>query len=1136
MKGRTYALLTVAGAAAAAWATNRLTALLCDMPPATTAAYPDDVIVTYLTTPVWDQRGELFALIAGGAVLLLSLTNFTGREERALAREVRGKEFGGARWATPEEVSAFGHTAARRLVPPRSWPKSRGPLLARVRERLALFARHPVSTVKASLGMSAYIDSPKPEWCEQLSDDNIILSRTARLQHSRIENPLYERNKHVLVLGGSGSGKTFNFIQAQLLQLYGSVIVTDPKGDLVRKYARFHLAHGYRLVVVDLKVSEMVNSMHYNPIVYITNATSILVLASVLVENTEGEKGTISGNGDYFVKAEKQLYYSLLGFIHWYWAGYPQWQTFAVLIELLQLAKEGTDKTGANSVLDRIILGRSDGKKGAAPSFREWLIKMYGSEDEARRHDEWFVITQYRGFKSTAKSPETEASIISSCNVRLAPFSAGEIARFFSSDELHLERFGEEKTAVYLVMSDMDNTTNFILAMLLYQLFDINTEKADKNPGSHCKIPITCLLDELANIGKIPDLDVKIATLRSRWINLCPVLQSLDQLNKWYKDSAKTIIGNCDTTVFLGRTDEETNKQISERCGKRTIPVKSESVTKGSHGSTTTQVSYQAQELLRAEDIGHNPDVFAPDDCVVFINNARPIKDKKYPASEHPRYGELAKCGELDLDQYGRSLDRMRSAEATGSLEAASTLGATTITDRVRYKGLEPGRAYSCRVQLWHTDPEGAGSRTLAGPDGRPAETTVELVPGAADGEVAVEVSVAPLALPGRTIVSTETISDAATGDAWATCGPGPSERGLRLPGIARRELAETSVPARLSVASGGTEIVCSVPQEGLSASRVHLADVRVELRARWRPSRDPRRVLRTRAAFSAGERPLELRFGELDPSELDGSEASVVAKLACGGSYLEHGPEGPVVVDVVELVNLTPGSSYVLTTEVLGLEGPLARSERVIADASVPAPQVTIRVPLGALPAEGAAPRTRQTLDLDLVPDHARTSLDIDARELSCHVPWGWGGRDVAGEGPLSVSSRGARLDVASLRLPDSVTTLRLTVHARNIDGSDLGPVEGAVAEATRRSGGSLPAELVAPLPASGVEGQTLVAFVEAFGRVRVATLEPTDGSASFALPAEELDARADGETGAASSLDAGTRPAIRAATAARS
>lgn len=1136
MKGRTYALLTVAGAAAATWVTNRLTALLCDMPPATTVSYPDDVIATYLTTPAWDERGELFALIAGGAVLLLSLTNFTGREERALAREVRGKEFGGARWATTEEVSAFGHTAARRLVPPRSWPRSRGPLLDRARERLALFMRHPLSAAKASLGMSAYIDSPKPEWCEQLSDDNLILSRTARLQHSRIENPLYERNKHVLVLGGSGSGKTFNFIQNQILQLCGSVIMTDPKGDLVRKYARFHLAHGYRLVIVNLKVSEMVNSMHYNPIVYITNATSILVLANLLVENTEGEKGTISGNGDYFVKAEKQLYYSLLGFVHWYWAGYPQWQTFAVVIELLQLAKEGTDKAGGNSVLDRIILGRSDGKKGAAPSFREWLVDKYGSEDEARRHDEWFVITQYRGFKSTAKSPETEASIISSCNVRLAPFSAGEIARFFSSDELHLERFGEEKTAVYLVMSDMDNTTNFILAMLLYQLFDINTEKADRNPGSHCKIPITCLLDELANIGKIPDLDVKIATLRSRWINLCPVLQSLDQLNKWYKDSAKTIIGNCDTTVFLGRTDEETNKQISERCGKRTIPVKSESVTKGTHGSTTTQVSYQAQELLRAEDIGHNPDVFAPDDCVVFINNARPIKDKKYPASEHPRYGELAKCGELDLDQYGRSLDRMRSAEATGSLEALSPLGATTVTDRVRYRGLEPGRAYACRVQLWHTDPDGADSRTLEGPDGSPAEATVELVPSAPDGEVAVEVRVAPLSLPGRTIVSTETISDAATGDAWATCGPGPAERGLRLPGIGRRELAETPAPVRLSVASGGTEIVCDVPQSGLSTGRAHLADVRVELRARWRPGRPPRRVLSSRAAFSAGDEPLELRFGGLDPSELDGSEASVVARLACGGSYLEDGPGGPVVVDVVELVNLTPGSSYVLTTEVLGLDGPVARSERVIADTSVPAPQVVIRVPVGALPAEGPALRTRQTLELDRVPDPERTSLDIDARKLSCHVPWGWDGGDVAGEGPLSVRSRTARLDVASLRLPDSVTTLRMTVHARNIDGSDLGPIDGAVAEATRGPGEALPSGLEAPLPASGVEGQTLVAFVEAFGRALVAALEPSDGSASVALPVEAPGERGRAGGGAAARLDGRARPATRAAAAARS
>lgn len=263
------------------------------------------------------------------------------------------------------------------------------------------------------------------------------------------------------------------------------------------------------------------------------------------------------------MKAERQLYMALMGYLFYFYADQPQYQTFPQMLDLLQLAgKDNPSQT--KTPLDIIMLGTTaeDGFQG----FEEWIVANHGGDEAAAQaSEEYFVIKQYKGFKSTSGSPETEASVIASCNVRLAPFAVSAVREFFSEDELELEAIGQEPTAFFLVMSDTDKTFNFILAMLLYQLFDVNTAIADKNPGSHCKIPVNCILDELANIGRIPDLDVKIATLRSRWIYITAILQSVTQLKKMYKDNADIIEGNCDTTLFLGRCDLETNKKISER-------------------------------------------------------------------------------------------------------------------------------------------------------------------------------------------------------------------------------------------------------------------------------------------------------------------------------------------------------------------------------------------------------------------------------------------------------------------------------------------------------------------------------------------------------------------------------------------
>ena len=275
-----------------------------------------------------------------------------------------------------------------------------------------------------------------------------------------------------------------------------------------------------------------------------------------------------------------------------------------------------------------------------------------GDEAAAQASEEYFVIKQYKGFKSTSGSPETEASVIASCNVRLAPFAVSAVREFFSEDELELEMIGQEPTAFFLVMSDTDKTFNFILAMLLYQLFDVNTAIADKNPGSHCKIPVNCILDELANIGRIPDLDVKIATLRSRWIYITAILQSVTQLKKMYKDNADIIEGNCDTTLFLGRCDLETNKKISERLGKFTATVRNRSESHGRQGSWSESENKIGKELMAAADLGNNPEKFGGDDCIVFVKNAFPFLDKKYRTIDHPRYHELREVGEFNLDDW----------------------------------------------------------------------------------------------------------------------------------------------------------------------------------------------------------------------------------------------------------------------------------------------------------------------------------------------------------------------------------------------------------------------------------------------------------------------------------------------------
>jgi type IV secretion system protein VirD4 len=1101
MTGRAYLGLTAALTVAAAWLTNRLGALLLDFPPTTSAEYPADLVGSYVLSATWDPRTQFAALLVASVVVLAAMTAYTNRDERRLKREVRGREFGDARWATPEERAAFAHTATVRRVPA-TLPRT-------LKERLAMFARAPLSFLRASLGMNVRVKSPRPEWCDQLSDDNIVLSSTARLQLSKIPNPLVERNKHVYIIGGSGSGKTFNFVGPNLLQLYGSYLVLDPKGDTLKTYAPFFVAHGYKLKVVDLKSDELRYSMHYNPLLYLTGSTSILTLVNLLVENTSGEGASESGNADFFVKAEKQLYMALIGYLHYFYRDQPQYRTFSMMVSLLQLAKEDTDSSGANSILDRIILGRStpSGSGEGIWSFREWIIDMYGGESAAQASDEWFVITQYKGFKATAGSPETEASVISSCNVRMSPFSVGDVKTFFSSDELDLERIGEERTAFFLVMSDTDSTFNFILAMLLYQFFDLNTAKADANPGSHCTIPVMCILDELANVGKIPDLDIKIATLRSRWINLVPILQNSTQLKKWYKDNAPVIEGNCDTMIYLGRADEETNKKVSEMCGKRTIPVRSESVSKGSHGSVSVSTQWQAGDLISAYDLGHNPEAFAGDECLVFVKNSRPVKDVKYKTTDHPRYHELAECGRLDVATFGRALQRRREARVcghlSGKLGSDVPLGGElcSLTDHVSCYGLVEDETYSLEIELKTCLPDGSDPRPVKLPDDEPLRVRTEITVTGDGIETPVSIAVPTKELHERVLVATETLRDSA-GELWCSHEGSPETDGVHFPAISRRVPIALADRPRLALSPDGSKLVATFSPAGLIDQRTYTLAAELSLVGRGSgPEAKGDRVSSSRAAF-VYEAGVEVDVAlDVDASRLSEMDARVSATVCEGGVLVERGTseDSVLLTDVIFLSGLTPHRNYRIVSELRSLD-PRAATDRgpaldglgkpVAAATSIFAPvggtaqlRLNLSCERDALP--GGLGCTVQTLSVGRSRVDEDSWSDIDALEHTLSVPAKWDGAELS-SGAISLKGRTLteRVGAPSLSTEDFCEAA-LEVHSRGLDGSDLGVVsltrptdEPTALDETR--GGHPAAEVSAELAEGPLSGRTLVTFCE--------------------------------------------------------
>lgn len=481
--------------------------------------------------------------------------------------------------------------------------------------------------------IAPYID-PVPDW-------NIPLTRTKSLtMTSRPKQPKYARNKNILVIAGSGSGKTRFFVKPSIMQMHSSYVITDPKGQLLKETGKM-LLHGapkldengkpvrdrhgriiyepYRIKV--LNTINFSKSMKYNPLAYVRSEKDILKLVNVIIANTKGD-GEKSSE-DFWVKAERLLYCALIGYI-WYEAE-PEDRNFITLLDLLNACEAREDDETYKSPVDILF------------------------DDLAKKQPEHFAVKQYVKFKMAAG--KTLKSILVSCGARLAPFDIKELRDIMTEDELELDTMGDRKTALFLIMSDTDTTFNFVIAMLQSQLFNLLCDKADDFYNGRLPVHVRCLLDEFANIGQIPNFDKLIATIRSREISASIILQSQSQLKTIYKDAADTIVGNCDVTLFLGGKEKSTRKEISELLGKETIDSLSQSENRGAQ--TSHGLSYQklGKELMTQDEIA----VMDGGKCILQLRGVRPFFSDKYDLTKHPRYKYLSdadKKNVFDVERY----------------------------------------------------------------------------------------------------------------------------------------------------------------------------------------------------------------------------------------------------------------------------------------------------------------------------------------------------------------------------------------------------------------------------------------------------------------------------------------------------
>ena len=444
-------------------------------------------------------------------------------------------------------------------------------------------------------------------YTDPVFENNIPLTQTERLtMNSRPKQPKYARNKNILVIGGSGSGKTRFFVKPSLMQMHSSYVVTDPKGTVLIECGKLLQRGGYRIKV--LNTINFKKSMRYNPFAYLRSEKDILKLVNTIIANTKGD-GEKSGE-DFWVKAEKLYYTALIGYI-WYEAPDEE-KNFTTLLEMINASEAREDDEDFQNPVDLMF------------------------ERLEEKDPEHFAVKQYKKYKLAAG--KTAKSILISCGARLAPFDIKELRELMETDEMELDTIGDRKTALFVIISDTDDTFNFVVSILYTQLFNLLCDKADDVYGGRLPVHVRCLLDEFANIGQIPKFEKLIATIRSREISASIILQSQSQLKAIYKDNADTIVGNCDTTLFLGGKEKTTLKEISEILGKETIDSFNTSETRGrelSHG-----LNYQklGKELMTQDEIA----VMDGGKCILQLRGVRPFFSDKFDITKHPKYKYLS--------------------------------------------------------------------------------------------------------------------------------------------------------------------------------------------------------------------------------------------------------------------------------------------------------------------------------------------------------------------------------------------------------------------------------------------------------------------------------------------------------------
>ena len=470
-------------------------------------------------------------------------------------------------------------------------------------------------------------------------EDNIILTKTERLMMSnRPSDPKNARKKNVLIVGGSGSGKTRFWLKPNLLQMHSSYVVTDPKGSIVVECGNALLKNGYKLKI--LNTINFSKSMHYNPFSYVHSEKDILKLVTTLMTNTKGDG---SGGDPFWEKSERLLLTALIAYLHY--EAPKEEQNFSTLLEMLNTMQVSEDDEDFQNPVDLLF------------------------EDLAKRKPNSFAGRQYKLYKLAAG--KTAKSILISCGARLAPFDIQELRDRTMYDELELDMLGDRKTALFLIMSDTDSTFNFLISMVYTQLFNLLCDKADDKYGGKLPVHVRCLIDECANIGQIPNLEKLVATIRSREISACLVLQARSQLKAIYKDNADTIVGNMDSQIFLGGSEPTTLKELSETLGKETIDSFNTSDTRGNSPSYGTSFQKLGHELMSRDELA----VLDGGKCILQLRGVRPFLSDKYDLTQHPNYkltSDYDPKNTFDIEKYLNRKEKIQPGDEFFVLDADS--------------------------------------------------------------------------------------------------------------------------------------------------------------------------------------------------------------------------------------------------------------------------------------------------------------------------------------------------------------------------------------------------------------------------------------------------------------------------------